>query len=75
MDLLSHSPNLVIYCYGVFEIKGPYCITVFLSTTDMINTIESGIDIEVLGGIDIGIEIDKSISGILILVLKLLRSV
>ena len=39
----------------------------------MINTIESGIDIEVLGGIDIGIEIDKSISGILILVLILLR--
>ena len=39
----------------------------------MINTIETGIDIEVLGGIDIGIEIDKSISGILILVLILLR--
>ena len=42
-------------------------------TADMINTIETGIDIEVLGGIDIGIEIDKSISGILILVLILLR--
>ena len=39
----------------------------------MINTIETGIDIEVLGGIDIGIEIDKSILGILILVLILLR--
>ena len=39
----------------------------------MINTIETGIDIEVLGGIDIEIEIDKSISGILILVLILLR--
>ena len=33
--------------------------------------IESGIDIEVLGGTDIGIEIAKSISGILILVIDI----
>ena len=39
----------------------------------MTNTIDKGIDIDVFGIIDIGIDIDKSIFKILILVLILIR--
>ena len=41
---------------------------------ELTNTIESGIDIELFGGIDIGIDIDKIISQLLILVLILIRA-
>ena len=44
-----------------------------MGTTELTNTIESGIDIELLGGIDIGIDIDKMISELLVLVLILIR--
>ena len=40
-------------------------------SAELTNTIESGIDIDLLGGIDIGIDIDKIISQLLILVLIL----
>ena len=40
---------------------------------ELTNTIESGIDIELLGGIDIGIDIDKRFSKLLVLVLILIR--
>ena len=39
----------------------------------MINTIDNGIDIDFLGSIDIGIDIDKAVFEILILVLILIR--
>ena len=45
-----------------------------LCVPELTNTIESGIDIELLGGIDIGIDIDKIISQLLILVLILIRA-